>query len=47
MKRYSLLINDSTLRKSMGEKARNLIYNNIGATAMIINTLKKQYGIIS
>lgn len=45
--KVSLLINDSNLRKSMGEKARSLIYNNIGATAIIINTLKKQYGIIS
>lgn len=44
--KVSLLINNTTLRQSMGEKARNLIYNNIGATAMIINTLKKQYGII-
>jgi 3-deoxy-D-manno-octulosonic-acid transferase len=45
--KVSLLINDTGLRKSMGEKARNIIYNNIGATAIIINTLKNQYGIIS
>jgi 3-deoxy-D-manno-octulosonic-acid transferase len=45
--KVTLLINDSTLRKTMGEKARNLIHNNIGATAIIINTLNKQYGIIS
>jgi len=42
-----LLIHDSVLRKSMGEKARNLITNNIGATAIIIKTLKEKYGIIS
>jgi len=42
-----LLINDSTLRAAMGEKAKNLIQDNIGATAIIINTLKKQYDIIS
>jgi 3-deoxy-D-manno-octulosonic-acid transferase len=45
-KKVSLLITDSSLRKSMGEKARNLIYHNIGATDIIINTIKKQYGII-
>jgi 3-deoxy-D-manno-octulosonic-acid transferase len=45
--RMSLLINDHLLRKTMGEKAKNLIYDNIGATDIIINTLKKQYGIIS
>ncbi len=42
-----LLINDQLLRKTMGEKAKNLIYDNIGATDIIINTLKKHYGIIS
>jgi 3-deoxy-D-manno-octulosonic-acid transferase len=45
--KVTLLINDSTLRKTMGEKARNLIHNNIGATEIIINTLNKQYGNIS
>ena len=41
------LIQDSELRRAMGEKARNLIFKNTGATAIIINTLKSQYGIIS
>lgn len=45
--KMNLLINDHLLRKTMGEKAKNLIYDNIGATDIIINTLKKQYGIIS
>jgi 3-deoxy-D-manno-octulosonic-acid transferase len=43
----SLLIRDDRLRQSMGEKARNLIIGNTGATAIIINTLKDKYGIIS
>ena len=42
-----LLIRDDRLRQSMGEKARNLILGNTGATAIIINTLKDKYGIIS
>lgn len=42
-----LLIRDDRLRQSMGEKARNLIVGNTGATAIIINTLKDKYGIIS
>lgn len=42
-----LLISDPELRKSMGEKARNLIISNTGATAIIINKLKEKYGIIS
>jgi 3-deoxy-D-manno-octulosonic-acid transferase len=41
------LIQDTGLRKAMGDKARNLIQNNIGATEIIINVLKSQYGIIS
>ncbi|MFO7370581.1 MAG: glycosyltransferase N-terminal domain-containing protein [Bacteroidales bacterium] len=45
--KMNLLINDHVLRKTMGEKAKNLIYDNIGATDIIINTLKKHYGIIS
>ncbi|MBN1145369.1 MAG: hypothetical protein JXA72_13140 [Bacteroidales bacterium] len=45
--KMNLLINDQLLRKTMGEKAKNLIYDNIGATDIIINTLKKHYGIIS
>lgn len=43
----SLLIQDTALRKSMGEKARDLIIHNIGATEIIINALKEKYGIIS
>ena len=42
-----LLISDPAMRKSMGEKARNLIISNTGATAIIINKLKEKYGIIS
>ncbi|HLO60978.1 MAG TPA: glycosyltransferase N-terminal domain-containing protein [Bacteroidales bacterium] len=42
-----LLIQDRLLRNSMGEKAKNLIYNNIGATDIIMNTLKKLYGTLS
>jgi 3-deoxy-D-manno-octulosonic-acid transferase len=45
--KVSLLIQDNFLRESMGEKAKNLIINNIGATAVIIKTLKEKYGIIS
>lgn len=45
--KMALLIRDDTLRKAMGEKARNLIHDNIGATDIIINMLKQQYGIIS
>lgn len=45
--KMNLLIGDHLLRKTMGEKAKNLIYDNIGATEIIINTLKKLYGIIS
>jgi 3-deoxy-D-manno-octulosonic-acid transferase len=40
------LIHDDRLRKSMGEKARNLIISNTGATSIIINSLKEKYGII-
>ncbi len=43
----SMLIKDPALRKTMGEKARTLIQKNIGATATIINMLKKQYDLIS
>ncbi|MBN2813689.1 MAG: hypothetical protein JXQ80_06395 [Bacteroidales bacterium] len=45
--KMTLLIRDNTLRKAMGEKARNLIHDNIGATDIIINKLKQQYGILS
>jgi 3-deoxy-D-manno-octulosonic-acid transferase len=45
--KVSLLIRDAVLRESMGEKARNLIINNTGATAMIIKTIQEAYGIIS
>jgi 3-deoxy-D-manno-octulosonic-acid transferase len=45
--RVQSLIQDAGLRKTMGEKAKNLIHNNIGATSIIINVLKNQYGIIS
>lgn len=42
-----LLIQDPALRKQMGEAAKDLIYCNIGATDIIINTLIKEYGILS
>ncbi len=42
-----LLISDAALRESMGEKAKNLIISNTGATAIIIHKLKEKYGIIS
>jgi 3-deoxy-D-manno-octulosonic-acid transferase len=42
-----LLINNDQLRISMGEKARNLIVENKGATEIIVNKLNEQYGIIS
>ena len=45
--KVSLLIRDHALRKSMGEKAKNLIVNNTGATAIIIKKLRENYGIIS
>jgi 3-deoxy-D-manno-octulosonic-acid transferase len=45
--RVQQLIKDPLLRKSMGEKAKNLIYSNTGATGIIIETLKKHYGIFS
>ena len=41
----ALLIRDDQLRTTMGEKARNLIHDNIGATSKIINKLKT-YGIL-
>jgi 3-deoxy-D-manno-octulosonic-acid transferase len=43
----SMLIKDPVLRKTMGEKAKNLIQNNTGATAIIINMLKKEYDLFS
>jgi 3-deoxy-D-manno-octulosonic-acid transferase len=43
----SLLIKDAGIRKSMGEKAKNLITSNIGATAKIIHTLTQQYELFS
>lgn len=45
--RVSLLIRDNALRISMGEKAKYLIMNNIGATATITNILHEKYGILS
>jgi len=45
--KVSLLIQDTSLRKAMGEKARDLVIHNIGATEIIINALKEKYGIIS
>jgi 3-deoxy-D-manno-octulosonic-acid transferase len=45
--KVSLLIGDKALRESMGRKARNLIVNNTGATAIIIKKLQEKYGIIS
>ena len=41
-----LLINNGSLRTAMGEKARYLVHDNTGATAIIINKLNAQYGII-
>jgi 3-deoxy-D-manno-octulosonic-acid transferase len=43
--KVALLIRNDQLRTTMGEKARNLIHDNIGATAKIINKLKI-YGIL-
>jgi len=43
----SMLVKDPALRKNMGEKAKNMIQKNTGASATIINTLKKQYDIFS
>jgi 3-deoxy-D-manno-octulosonic-acid transferase len=43
----ALLIRDANLLNAMGEKAKNLIYNKIGATAVIIDSLKKQYELFS
>jgi 3-deoxy-D-manno-octulosonic-acid transferase len=45
--KVSLLIRDNALRISMGEKAKYLIMNNIGATACITNILQEKYGILS
>jgi len=45
--KVSLLIQNDQLRNSMGEKARNVIYENKGATEIIVNKLNEQYGIIS
>jgi 3-deoxy-D-manno-octulosonic-acid transferase len=44
--KMSLLINDNNLRSTLGEKARHLVHDNTGATAIIINKLKTQYDII-
>ena len=41
------LIEDAPLRKTLGAKAKNLIISNVGATDIIIKTLKEHYGIIS
>jgi len=45
--RLSLLITDNKLRFEMGVRAKDLITENIGATDIIIKTLKEKYGIIS
>ena len=45
--KLSLLLTNRDLRKTMGEKARNLIDNNIGATDIILDIINKKYGIIS
>jgi 3-deoxy-D-manno-octulosonic-acid transferase len=45
--KVSGLIQDEPLRKSMGEKARDLIQSNIGATEKIIHKLNELYDIIS
>jgi 3-deoxy-D-manno-octulosonic-acid transferase len=43
----SLLLKDESLRKSMGEKARDLIAKNTGATTTIMNKLTELYDFIS
>jgi 3-deoxy-D-manno-octulosonic-acid transferase len=45
--RVALLIKDTELLNAMGEKAKNLIYNKIGATAVIIDSLKQRYELFS
>lgn len=45
--KVSMILRDSFLRNSMGEKARNLILGNTGATSVIIQQIKTKYGIIS
>jgi 3-deoxy-D-manno-octulosonic-acid transferase len=45
--KVSLLIRDGNLRRSMGNKAKDFIKGNTGATTIIINKLKEKYGIIS
>jgi 3-deoxy-D-manno-octulosonic-acid transferase len=45
--KVSLILRDPFLRKSMGEKARNLILGNTGATSVIVQQIKIKYGIIS
>ena len=45
--KVSLLIRDENLRKSMGNKAKEFIKSNTGATNIIINKLQEKYGIIS
>lgn len=46
-RKLALLINQPGLRNEMGQRARNLILNNVGATQIIMNKLKKDYGIVS
>ncbi len=43
----SQLISDTDLREEMGEKAKNLIISNIGATDIIIDSLNKHYDLFS
>ncbi len=45
--KMALLIGDDKLRTEMGSRARDLIINNIGATEIILNTLKDKYDIFS
>lgn len=47
MATFELLLQDEEKRTDMGRKARKLILENIGATNIIIDKLKKKYGIIS
>jgi 3-deoxy-D-manno-octulosonic-acid transferase len=41
------LVTDDLYRNEIGQKAKNLIYNNLGATERIYNHLKQNYGFIS
>ena len=41
------LVTNDLYRSEIGSKAKNLIYNNLGATERIYNHLKQNYGFIS